>query len=226
MEGKECPEVKKGPWTNCTGTTQNFLAAFIAAMDDGPDVSHCGVGLAVNGPCSPTRRDSMESSCDVSADASVAGVFYVRAPVLGGSPCPVGKGEMAWMDEGRLERESFVASSLLVLTTREDMDSFVKLEEELLAMTEAQQQEFTPPSARTAYSDSTMEGALLVKTFQPSPLQPRKAKKKPVPDVFKDERYWDRRRRNNAAAKKSRDTRRMRENRNVARISFLEHEVS
>jgi len=45
-----------------------------------------------------------------------------------------------------------------------------------------------------------------------------------VPDEMKDEKYWARRRKNNLAAKRSRDARRMKENQIALRADFLERE--
>lgn len=45
-----------------------------------------------------------------------------------------------------------------------------------------------------------------------------------VPSDLKDEKYWSRRRKNNLAAKRSRDTRRMKENQIAIRANFLERE--
>jgi hypothetical protein len=45
-----------------------------------------------------------------------------------------------------------------------------------------------------------------------------------VPDELKDEKYWARRRKNNLAAKRSRDARRMKENQIALRADFLERE--
>ncbi|XP_073996978.1 uncharacterized protein [Rhodnius prolixus] len=56
-----------------------------------------------------------------------------------------------------------------------------------------------------------------------SSRRPR-SEKKPIPDEQKDERYYERRKRNNQAAKKSRDARRMREDQIALRASVLEHE--
>jgi leukemia factor-related protein len=42
---------------------------------------------------------------------------------------------------------------------------------------------------------------------------------------LKDEKYWARRRKNNMAAKRSRDARRMKENQIALRAGFLEKEV-
>ncbi|RNA32531.1 thyrotroph embryonic factor isoform X5 [Brachionus plicatilis] len=52
----------------------------------------------------------------------------------------------------------------------------------------------------------------------------RKSKKQFVPNELKDERYWARRRKNNMAAKRSRDARRMKENQIAVRASYLERE--
>jgi len=46
-----------------------------------------------------------------------------------------------------------------------------------------------------------------------------------VPDELKDEKYWARRRKNNLAAKRSRDARRMKENQIALRADFLEREM-
>jgi hypothetical protein len=45
-----------------------------------------------------------------------------------------------------------------------------------------------------------------------------------VPDCEKDEKYWVRRQKNNIAAKRSRDARRIKENQIALRASFLEKE--
>lgn len=57
-------------------------------------------------------------------------------------------------------------------------------------------------------------------------LQPtlKKSKKQFVPNDLKDEKYWARRKKNNVAAKRSRDTRRFKENQIVIAATYLEHE--
>ena len=45
-----------------------------------------------------------------------------------------------------------------------------------------------------------------------------------MPNELKDEKYWARRRKNNIAAKRSRDARRMKENQVAIRASYLERE--
>lgn len=59
--------------------------------------------------------------------------------------------------------------------------------------------------------------------LKPQPMI-KKAKKVFVPDEQKDERYWSRRKKNNVAAKRSRDARRLKENQITVRASFLERE--
>lgn len=49
-------------------------------------------------------------------------------------------------------------------------------------------------------------------------------KGRPLPDDQKDEAYWERRRKNNEAAKRSRDARRDKEEKIAMRAAFLEQE--
>ncbi|XP_026481730.1 thyrotroph embryonic factor [Ctenocephalides felis] len=58
-----------------------------------------------------------------------------------------------------------------------------------------------------------------------SPQTPRtRGEKRPIPEEQKDERYFERRKRNNRAAKKSRDARKMREDQIALRAAILEQE--
>ncbi|XP_063796806.1 thyrotroph embryonic factor isoform X2 [Pseudophryne corroboree] len=59
--------------------------------------------------------------------------------------------------------------------------------------------------------------------LKPQPMI-KKAKKIYVPEDMKDERYWSRRKKNNVAAKRSRDARRLKENQITVRAAFLEKE--
>ncbi|XP_065118944.1 HLF transcription factor, PAR bZIP family member b isoform X2 [Paramisgurnus dabryanus] len=59
--------------------------------------------------------------------------------------------------------------------------------------------------------------------LKPQPMI-KKARKIFIPDVMKDEKYWSRRRKNNMAAKRSRDARRLKENQIAIRAGFLEKE--
>ncbi|XP_077387174.1 HLF transcription factor, PAR bZIP family member a [Festucalex cinctus] len=64
--------------------------------------------------------------------------------------------------------------------------------------------------------------------FSPEELKPqpmiKKARKIFIPDDLKDDKYWARRRKNNVAAKRSRDARRLKENQIAIRAGFLEKE--
>jgi len=59
--------------------------------------------------------------------------------------------------------------------------------------------------------------------LKPQPMI-KKAKKVFVPEEQKDEKYWHRRKKNNLAAKRSRDARRLKENQITVRAAFLERE--
>ncbi|XP_041714704.1 thyrotroph embryonic factor-like isoform X1 [Coregonus clupeaformis] len=59
--------------------------------------------------------------------------------------------------------------------------------------------------------------------LKPQPMI-KKAKKVYVPEDSKDEKYWQRRTKNNVAAKRSRDARRLKENQITVRAAFLERE--
>lgn len=61
--------------------------------------------------------------------------------------------------------------------------------------------------------------------LKPQPII-KKSRKQFVPDDLKDDKYWARRRKNNLAAKRSRDARRMKENQIALRAGFLEKEVT
>ncbi|XP_036416322.1 TEF transcription factor, PAR bZIP family member a [Colossoma macropomum] len=61
--------------------------------------------------------------------------------------------------------------------------------------------------------------------LKPQPII-KKAKKIFVPEEQKDEKYWQRRKKNNIAAKRSRDARRLKENQITVRAAFLERENS
>lgn len=59
--------------------------------------------------------------------------------------------------------------------------------------------------------------------LRPSPIR-TKTKKRAVPDSEKDSTYWERRAKNNLAAKRSRESRRNRDNQVTERTAFLENE--
>ncbi|XP_021364925.1 thyrotroph embryonic factor-like [Mizuhopecten yessoensis] len=62
-----------------------------------------------------------------------------------------------------------------------------------------------------------------VEELKPQPII-KKSRKIFVPEDSKDDKYWNRRKKNNVAAKRSRDARRIKENQIAMRASFLESE--
>jgi len=66
------------------------------------------------------------------------------------------------------------------------------------------------------------------RTFDAEELRPQpiiqKRKKLFVPDLDKDDRYWDKRTKNNVAARRSREARRLKENQIALRAAYLEKE--
>lgn len=63
-----------------------------------------------------------------------------------------------------------------------------------------------------------------VEELRPQPMI-KKSRKIFVPDDCKDEKYWQRRKKNNVAAKRSRDARRIKENQIALRAAFLEKQT-
>lgn len=76
-------------------------------------------------------------------------------------------------------------------------------------------------TAAAASASPTLARALAA--VQQTQKRPR-SEKKPIPSEQKDGKYFERRKRNNMAAKKSRDARKSREDEIAIRASFLEKE--
>lgn len=81
-----------------------------------------------------------------------------------------------------------------------------------MAMSGASQESFDP--RRHSFSEEELKPQPMIK----------KARKVLVPDNLKDEKYWTRRYKNNEAAKRSRDARRLKENQISVRAAYLERE--
>ncbi|KAK6629241.1 hypothetical protein RUM43_003058 [Polyplax serrata] len=86
----------------------------------------------------------------------------------------------------------------------------------------------SPADSTMSMASSGREFDPRTRTFSDEELKPqpmvKKSRKQFVPDDLKDEKYWARRRKNNMAAKRSRDARRMKENQIALRAGFLEKE--
>jgi len=80
----------------------------------------------------------------------------------------------------------------------------------------------SPRSPSSSCSPKGSNGSLIT-TSQGSNGSVRK-RGRPLPDELKDEAYWERRRKNNEAAKRSRDARRAKESEVAIRAAFLEQE--
>ncbi|XP_065349700.1 thyrotroph embryonic factor-like isoform X1 [Cloeon dipterum] len=80
-----------------------------------------------------------------------------------------------------------------------------------------------PPSKRSRRANVDYRKKLSNVDLKPAPVV-KKSRKQFVPDDLKDDKYWARRRKNNLAAKRSRDARRAKENQIVVRAGYLEDE--
>ena len=67
---------------------------------------------------------------------------------------------------------------------------------------------------------------LVAKALASATMRRPRSEKKPIPDDLKDMKYYERRRRNNLAAKRSRDMRKNREDQVTVRANYLEKENS
>lgn len=85
-------------------------------------------------------------------------------------------------------------------------------EQDIMLATAPGQEEFNPVAAKFSEDD-----------LRPQPMI-KKSKKVFVPTEQKDIKYWARREKNNVAAKRSRDARRIKENQIALRAAFLETE--
>lgn len=94
----------------------------------------------------------------------------------------------------------------------------------------AQVPEHWPDEFQRSHSNGTKSFDPRKRSFSLEELRPqpmiKKSRKVFVPDDLKDERYWCRRKKNNVAAKRSRDARRIKENQIALRAAFLEKQNS
>jgi len=73
------------------------------------------------------------------------------------------------------------------------------------------------------YTFDPKERAFCMEELRPQPII-KKRSRSFIPDEKKDETYWDRRMKNNVAARRSREARRLKENQIALRAAFLEKE--
>ena len=83
-----------------------------------------------------------------------------------------------------------------------------------------------PPSGATNMSPDPSQSHLVAKALASATMRRPRSEKKPIPEDLKDNKYFERRRRNNLAAKRSRDARKTREDQVTVRANYLETENS
>ncbi|XP_037035213.1 hepatic leukemia factor isoform X4 [Bradysia coprophila] len=87
----------------------------------------------------------------------------------------------------------------------------------------------SPAESTFSFASSGRDFDPRTRAFSDEELKPqpmiKKSRKQFVPDELKDDKYWARRRKNNIAAKRSRDARRQKENQIAMRARYLEKEV-
>ncbi|XP_037904436.1 hepatic leukemia factor isoform X9 [Hermetia illucens] len=88
----------------------------------------------------------------------------------------------------------------------------------------------SPAESTFSFASSGRDFDPRTRAFSDEELKPqpmiKKSRKQFVPDELKDDKYWARRRKNNIAAKRSRDARRQKENQIAMRARYLEKENS
>ncbi|XP_054735805.1 hepatic leukemia factor isoform X7 [Anastrepha obliqua] len=86
----------------------------------------------------------------------------------------------------------------------------------------------SPAESSFSFASSGRDFDPRTRAFSDEELKPqpmiKKSRKQFVPDELKDDKYWARRRKNNIAAKRSRDARRQKENQIAMRARYLEKE--
>nr|XP_032290324.1 DNA cross-link repair 1 protein isoform X1 [Drosophila virilis] len=86
----------------------------------------------------------------------------------------------------------------------------------------------SPAESTFSFASSGRDFDPRTRAFSDEELKPqpmiKKSRKQFVPDELKDDKYWARRRKNNIAAKRSRDARRQKENQIAMRARYLEKE--
>lgn len=78
--------------------------------------------------------------------------------------------------------------------------------------------------AVTASATTTTSTTTATSSSTSSSKPTRRKDRRPIPDDMKDQKYWERRIKNNFAAKRSRETKRQKENQLCLKAAFLEKE--
>ncbi|XP_077599618.1 D site albumin promoter binding protein a [Stigmatopora nigra] len=175
-------------------------------------------------PGSPSPCSS-SSSVSSSSSSSLMGLENVQQPqpppsqqqsMMGGPECLHG-GQVVNQDASPSSsgRAGSSAASTSSATSSSGSDTQVNFDPDPadVALSSVPGQEAFDPR-RHRFSDEELKPQPMIK----------KARKMLVPNEQKDEKYWNRRVKNNEAAKRSRDARRLKENQISVRAAFLERE--
>lgn len=106
---------------------------------------------------------------------------------------------------------------------QEEIKGRSKLDEPLVRVDFSASDIALATSPNSAYQFDPSNVRFNEEELKPQPIQP-KSRKQFVPDTLKDGRYWARRAKNNVAAKRSREARRLKENQIFLRANYLEKE--
>ncbi|XP_057378142.1 hepatic leukemia factor-like [Daphnia carinata] len=106
------------------------------------------------------------------------------------------------------------------------MAAAFSFQRDLLAQQQNKSELHQPDIANSSLSSSPDPSHLVAKALASATMRRPRSEKKPIPDDLKDGKYFERRRRNNLAAKRSRDMRKNREDQVTVRANFLEKENS
>jgi len=180
-------------------------------------------GFELNDPESPPseRSESPRSSSDMDTEMSMEPELppMKKAPKRAAPQEIRGKAESgAEKAEGGANNGFLYVESKRAKMEREKEEKRRKAEREI---------EFSPQELALA----TVPGMAFDprnRKFAPDELRPqpiiRKRKKSFVPTDLKDDRYWEKREKNNVAARRSREARRLKENQIALRTAYLEKE--
>ncbi|KAL2083994.1 hypothetical protein ACEWY4_019512 [Coilia grayii] len=165
-------------------------------------------------PCSSSSSSSSSTASSASSSPTLLGLDMQAPPNLLGAPDCLHGGHGANMDPNQSPSPSSCGPMPTPPSTNgsDIMGSFDTEPGDLALATVPGQDAFDPHHHRFSEDE-----------LKPQPMI-KKARKMMVPEDLKDDKYWSRRHKNNEAAKRSRDARRLKENQIAVRASFLERE--
>uniref|UniRef100_A0A3B4ACN0 Uncharacterized protein n=1 Tax=Periophthalmus magnuspinnatus TaxID=409849 RepID=A0A3B4ACN0_9GOBI len=163
-------------------------------------------------PSSPPCSTSSSPSSHPSSSPSLIGLEVAQGVTGGSSDCLHVKQNIVLQTSPSSSSSSSCPPLLTPTGSGPDVMGMFDMEGSEMDMSEGSQQSFDP--RRHSFSEEELKPQPMIK----------KARKILVPDNLKDEKYWTRRYKNNEAAKRSRDARRLKENQISVRAAYLERE--